>query len=297
MMKRDDLNHPVIQGNKWRKLKHNLTHAQARGVDGLVTFGGAHSNHIAATAHAARACGLLSIGFIRGDELQAQPERWSETLHGARAEGMQLVFLSRSEYRLKHRAQAVQETLQASSRRWMLLPEGGSNARAVSGVAEIVDELQAQLDEPPSDLITACGSGGTLAGLMAGVARAGWPTRVWGVPALRGADAALRQAVRRLCPMHARVQWDLLPCPQAGRFAHTSPALAAFADRFDRQYGVPLDRVYTVRTCMATFAGIERGAFIDGARLVIVHTGGLQGGTAGFHAGADSPSMSRISPG
>ena len=155
--KRDDLIHPYVSGNKWRKLKYNLFEAEKKGFTTLLTFGGAYSNHIAATAAAGQATGFDTIGIIRGDELRADA---NPTLRFASQCGMKLLFVSREEYRDKEKlAQLVGEGC-------YIIPEGGSNALAVQGVAEVVAEIQSQLNRPVDYLCTALGTGGTAAGLL-----------------------------------------------------------------------------------------------------------------------------------
>ena len=144
VVKRDDKNHEFVQGNKMRKLKYNLIEANRSAADTLITFGGAYSNHLLATAFAAQACGFQSVGVVRGDELADNTAVWSETLFNCQEFGMQLVFVSRSDYRLKEKSQTFQQLIKSKPNSYVL-PEGGSNHLALEGVAELIPEMDQQL--------------------------------------------------------------------------------------------------------------------------------------------------------
>lgn len=176
-IKREDTIHPLISGNKYRKLKYNLIEAKKQGKDTLLTFGGAFSNHIAATAYAGHEQGLKTVGVIRGEELE---NKWQDnpTLKMAHEHGMQFHFVSRSHYRLKSEASFVQD-LKERFGDFHLLPEGGTNALAVKGCTEILTQNDATFDY----ICSAVGTGGTLAGLI----NASRPHQtVLGFPALKG---------------------------------------------------------------------------------------------------------------
>ncbi|MBC8084980.1 MAG: pyridoxal-phosphate dependent enzyme, partial [Hymenobacter sp.] len=157
LLLRDDLAHPALPGNKWRKLKYNLREARHQGHDTLLTFGGAFSNHIAAVATAGRLYGLRTIGLIRGEAMAPL----NPTLARATADGMALRYLTRSTYRRKQEPAFLAELLRETGPAY-LIPEGGSNALALPGCAELVAELAAQTSF--DYLCVACGTGGTLAG-------------------------------------------------------------------------------------------------------------------------------------
>ncbi len=283
-VKRDDLlaptGCPLVQGNKWRKLKGNLHQALACGADALISFGGAHSNHIAALAQATAACGIPSLGIIRGDELAQRPQRWSQTLRQAQADGMQLEFVSRAEYRQKQSG-ATARRLHLAFSRPLFVPEGGSNALAVAGVSELVEELAQQFaamqGTEPTHIVAACGTGGTLAGLIRGVQQQGWNTRVIGIPVLKG-GAFLHRAIRHWLPPDCPVQWELWCDYHDGGYARLSQPVFEFARQFARQYAITLDPVYTAKAFYAVFDAARRGLLTPGSRVVLVHTGGLQGG-------------------
>jgi len=283
-VKRDDLycpaGLPLVQGNKWRKLRGNLRQAVQQQADAIVSFGGAHSNHLAALAAACAALKLKSVGVVRGEELACRPATWSPTLRRAQADGMQLVFVSREEYRQKTRGHTAQRVLPQWARPF-LVPEGGSNALAVEGMAGLIKELTEQLRQlnqpPPTHVVIAVGTGGSMAGLVQGVQAAGWPTRVVGVPVLKGGKLLHRDIQAMLSP-DCHVSWELWCDEHGGGYARLNDSLRNFARGFYRQYGFALDRVYTVKAFHAVFDRLQKGLFAPGSRVVLVHTGGMQGG-------------------
>lgn len=275
-IKRDDLNHPVIQGNKLRKLKYNLKHAIDEDYSCVATFGGAWSNHIVATAKATQLCGLKSIGFIRGDELKQQQSKWSQSLKKASQYGMELIFLSRFEYKEKEQAQSVKEYLLNTSESIFMVPEGGSNELALKGVVEIIVELKQQINQP-THIITACGTGGTMAGLIDGIAQTGWKTTVIGIPVLKGVEY-LNQEVEKFSNYHDKVNWQLYFDYHAGGYAKTNEKISRFAKNFSNDTHIPLDKVYTSKSFYAVYDLITKGDIAKHSNIVILHTGGLQGG-------------------
>lgn len=276
VVKRDDLNHNLVQGNKLRKLKYNFKQAIDQNYKEIMTFGGAWSNHILATASAANYCGIKSIGFIRGDELKENKHKWSDTLKSAENNGMEFVFLNRQDYRLKFNSSLVKTYIQQSKTNLYSIPEGGSNQLAIKGVIEIVDELKQQRGEP-SHIVSACGTGGTLAGLIDGVAKQGWRTRVLGVPVLKGGEF-LRQDIEGLSNHHPKVKWKLYYDYHAGGYAKMNEETLNFAKEFTLKNKINLDKIYTAKTFYATYDLINKGEIPAGSNVVILHTGGLQGG-------------------
>jgi 1-aminocyclopropane-1-carboxylate deaminase len=275
-VKRDDLNHPIIQGNKLRKLKYNLKQALINDYSAVATFGGAWSNHIVATAQAAQLCGMQSHGFIRGDELQHKHSSWSKTLTDAQAFGMQLIFLSRCQYRQKLNSWVVKEYLQNLSKLPYLIPEGGSNQLALKGVAELVSELKQQLTQP-SHIITACGTGGTMAGLIDGVKTVAWRTAVIGIPVLKGAQY-LATEIMGLSTYQQQINWQLYHDYHGGGYAKLNDDIINFASDFYAKNNIALDKIYTAKAFYAAYDLIKEGVFSKGDRLLLLHTGGLQGG-------------------
>ena len=273
LLLRDDLTHPELPGNKWRKLRYNLTEARRLGHDTLLTFGGAFSNHIAAVAAAGRLTGLRTIGIIRGEEtLPLNP-----TLARAATDGMTLRYLDREAYRRKQEPEFLAALLQQTGPAYVI-PEGGSNALALPGCAELVTELAA---ETRFDyLCVACGTGGTLAGLLTGLAP---QQQAVGVAALKNGgflrtdvDALTQAATGRTFP-----NYDLRTEYHLGGYARFSPELLRFIQEFQARHGVLLDPVYTGKLLFGMLDLLQQDYFAAGSTVVAVHTGGLQG-WAGF---------------
>jgi len=276
-VKRDDLNDPDIQGNKLRKLKYNIAHAANNGYSHMVTFGGAYSNHIAATAAAGKRFGLNTVGFIRGQEFTDNPAIWSNTLRHAHRNGMQLMFISREDYRAKHKSTVFNQALDDFAKPYVI-PECGSNDLGVAGAAELISELQQQLDTLPTHVICACGTGGTLAGLIKGTAQAKLPVQIWGV-VVHKAAAAIDKDIQKMCPQQKQVNWTLLDQYHFGGYAKYDSTLKDFAANFRQAHDITLDQVYNCKSFYALHDLIQRQMITSKDRPLIVHTGGLQGGT------------------
>ncbi|TGE05301.1 1-aminocyclopropane-1-carboxylate deaminase/D-cysteine desulfhydrase [Hymenobacter fodinae] len=273
LLLRDDLTHPELPGNKWRKLKYNLQEARRLGHHTLLTFGGAYSNHLAAVATAGRLTGLRTVGVVRGEELGQLP--LNPTLAQARADGMELHFLDRATYRRKHEPAVLDQLLHTLGPAY-ILPEGGSNTLALPGCAELVQELKADFDY----LCVACGTGGTLAGLLTGL---GGQHEALGVAALKGADF-LRDDINQLTQQATGTtytNWTLHTAYHGGGYARLSPELLHFVREFEQRHGVLLDPIYTSKLLVGVLDLLERGYFRRGSTVVAVHTGGLQA-WAGF---------------
>ena len=275
-VKRDDLNHPVIQGNKLRKLKYNIKNAIENDCKQLLTFGGAYSNHLLATAQAGHLSGLATLGFVRGDELTKQPHKWSQTLLQAQSFGMKFVFLNRQEYRLKEKSNSVITYLKSSNLKPYLIPEGGSNTAAILGVKEIIEELQQQ-HMTPSHIICACGTGGTLAGLIEGVVQHKMQTQIIGIPVLKGAEF-LSKAIIELAPNQRQVQWHLYHDYHAGGYAKVNQKITDFARDFRQKNNIALDKIYTAKAFYAAYDLLQKGKITPANSVLIIHTGGLQQG-------------------
>ncbi|WP_181305002.1 1-aminocyclopropane-1-carboxylate deaminase/D-cysteine desulfhydrase [Rufibacter sp. XAAS-G3-1] len=264
---REDLLHPGIPGNKWRKLKYNLQAAREQGCEMLVTFGGAFSNHIAAVAAAGKAFGFATVGYIRGEEtLPLNP-----TLQQASACGMYLRYLSRTEYRLRNEARFQAEILKTAPKPY-LLPEGGTNLLAVKGCTEVVTELT----EPWDVLCVAAGTGGTLAGMVVG---AGGNGKVIGFPALKGGEflqAEVTDLVQTFAGQ-AYPNWELQTNYAFGGYAKHTPALLTFMQQFHQHHGILLDPVYTGKMLYGVFDLVRQDYFAVGTKIIAVHTGGQQG--------------------
>lgn len=263
LLKRDDLIHPEIVGNKWRKLAPNLTAAAGRTV---VTFGGAYSNHLRATAAAGRVLGLPTVGVVRGQELADRP--LNPSLTRCAADGMRLHFVDRSTYRAKTDPATLARVLRAADAEdAYVVPEGGSNTLAVRGCRALGEELSGLADV----VAIACGTGGTLAGLAAGLPPG---QRALGIPVLKG--GFLTADVESL-QIHAfgarRGHWTLDDRFHFGGYARTTPELEAFAEDFEDRHGVPVERLYVAKLLYGLVALAEEGTFTRGTTVVAVVTG------------------------
>lgn len=266
---RDDLTHPELPGNKWRKLKYNLQAARTQGHDTLLTFGGAFSNHIAAVAAAGRLQNFRTIGLIRGEATQPL----NPTLARATADGMHLRYLDRETYRRKHEPAVLAELLTQTGPAYVL-PEGGTNALALPGCAELITELAAQTN---FDCIgVACGTGGTLAGLLTGL---GGQRPAIGVAALKNGGFLTDEinALTQAATGTTYHNYALLTDYHFGGYAHFSAELLTFIHDFQGRHGVLLDPIYTGKLLYALVDQIRQGRFPAGSTVVAVHTGGLQG--------------------
>ncbi|MFB7663899.1 1-aminocyclopropane-1-carboxylate deaminase/D-cysteine desulfhydrase [Kitasatospora sp. NPDC056138] len=268
-LKRDDLAHPAVPGNKWRKLAPNLARAVADGHTRLLTFGGAYSTHVRAVAAAAQALGLASVGVIRGDELAAAPRNWS--LRVAEEAGMELEFVSRSAYRgLVGGEHGEHGELLRRWGRCLVLPEGGSNALAVRGAAEIPAEIPALGGR---DLLCCpVGTGGTLAGIAAGLPDG---ARALGVAVLRG-EGYLEDEVaglHRAAYGREFGNWRIHHGHHGGGYGKVPAEVESFAVEFERRHGVPVERRYVAKTLLAVHDLAVAGELAPGTRVTVVVTG------------------------
>jgi 1-aminocyclopropane-1-carboxylate deaminase len=273
-VKRDDLLHPDISGNKWRKLKFNLLAARSQNIKHIVSFGGAFSNHIHALAAAGFHLDFKTTGIIRGESSYAS----NPTLKQALAWGMDLHFISRKEYRMRNDSDYLL-SLKAKFPEALIVPEGGSNQYALPGVIEAVQEIQQQADYHVDHIVTATGSGGTLAGLIAGSAQTQINSKITGIAVLKGADY-LNQQVENLLQQYKVSKpssWSLQTEFHQGGYAKVSKELAIFCQQFTLQTGIPIEPIYTGKMFYALFELIKQGYFKKGEHIIALHTGGLQG--------------------
>ena len=272
---RDDLLNPALPGNKARKLKYNLLQAKAQGYTKLLTFGGAYSNHLAAVAAAGRLDGFETIGLVRGEEHHPL----NPTLARCATDGMQLHYLNRTLYRRRAEPAFLAE-MQHQFGPAYPLPEGGTNALALRGVAELIAELRQHTDFDA--VAVAAGTGGTLAGLTLGLAEAAYPARAVGIAALKGA-AFLRAEVDALLAAAGGMggRYELHTGYHFGGYAKLPAELRMFIQQFEARFGVLLDPIYTGKLLFGVLDLIEKGHFAPGSTVVAVHTGGLQA-WAGF---------------
>lgn len=272
-IKRDDLIHPIISGNKWRKLKYNLDHVkQSSNFNGVLSFGGSYSNHIHALAFACYHQKLPCIAIIRGEINNAN----NFTLTWARHWGMKLHFVDRKTYRRRHNTDYLVQ-LQHEYPNYFIVPEGGSNTLAIPGVAEIMSELNQQTEF--DTLITSVGSGGTLAGLISGDKENGdVEHKLLGVAVLKDANYLVEE-VKILLPPKAKQHnnWQILTNFHCGGYAKFSPEDAQRILEFNQITNVEFEPVYSGKMVLALLDLLEQGYFKTGERIVLLHTGGMQG--------------------
>lgn len=262
-IKREDLIHPFVSGNKFRKLKYNLLQAKEEKQHCLLTFGGAYSNHIAAVAAAGKEYGFKTIGVIRGEELNIEDEK-NPTLKFAKDCGMQLDFISREAYRKKSEPIFLEE-LKLKWGDFYLIPEGGTNDLAIKGCEEILNEEDSYFDF----ICCPVGTGGTISGL---INSAKSHQKILGFPALKG--DFLKEEI---CKFVTNQNWELLSQFHFGGYAKTTPELIDFLNTFFKQTGILLDPIYTGKMVFGVIDLIKKNYFPKDANVLMIHTGGLQG--------------------
>lgn len=262
-IKREDVLHDEISGNKFRKLKYNLDEAKRQGKSRLMTFGGAYSNHIAAVAAAGRDYGFETIGVIRGDELALKYQE-NPTLKKAEEDGMQFYFATRTQYRDKMNVVFL-EKLQQQFGDFYVIPEGGTNQLAVKGCEEILTEE----DEVFDFICCAVGTGGTISGIINSLQT---HQKALGFPALKG--NFLYDDIR---PYVKNQQWDLILDYHFGGYAKVSDELRLFIKEFNQKYLITLEPIYTGKMVFGVLDLISKGKFPEKSKILIIHTGGLQG--------------------
>ena len=263
VLKREDLLHPFISGNKYRKLKYNLLEAEKKNHNTILTFGGAFSNHIAATAYESKEKGFNSIGVIRGDELK---ESWqtNPTLLKAHEDGMIFKFVSRQDYRLKEDVSFLSQ-LTKEFGEYYLVPEGGTNNLAVKGCEEIITKEDAEFDV----ICSSVGTGGTVSGLI----NASFPhQKVLGFSSLKG--DFLKDVIKE---MVNNERWNLISEYHFGGYAKVLPELIHFINDFKEQTNIPLDPIYTGKMMFGLLDMVKRNIFTAGTKILAIHTGGIQG--------------------
>lgn len=272
LIKREDLIHQEIQGNKWRKLRYNLTKAVQENHHTLLTFGGAYSNHIAATAYACWSAGLDLICVIRGEEANKD----NPTLKRAKELDAELHFVSREDYRKKIEPAFIQG-LEEKFGRFYLIPEGGANPEGVKGCSEILGEVEQNFDI----VCCAMGTGTTVAGLLLSLSA---DQRLIGFPALKGGEFLKDEVLKLMDGSGLKseqevptLNWQLSTDYHFGGFAKMKPELMEFINGFQDRTGIPLDPVYTSKMMFGIYDLIEKGEIKNGQTVLAIHTGGLQG--------------------
>ena len=262
-IRREDLIHPFISGNKFRKLKYNLLQAKSENEETLLTFGGAFSNHIAASAFAGKEHGFKTIGIIRGDELRDKIQV-NPTLKFAQECGMQFKFVTREAYRHKTEAEFIADLKQEFGD-FYLVPEGGTNEFAIKGCEEILTDEDTQFDY----VCCAIGTGGTISGLINSILP---HQKVLGFPALKG--DFLQNEIRKFA---RNENWELITDYHFGGYGKINPELITFINSFYVENKIPLDPIYTGKMVFGVIDLIEKNYFPENSKILLIHTGGLQG--------------------
>lgn len=267
-VKRDELIHPHICGNKWRKLKYAISSALHNNYEGLVTFGGAYSNHIVAVAAAAHCLGLKSGAIIRS----YQDGLVNPTLELCQSYGMELSYVHPSEYRIKEESPVIQAIL-AQYPGYLVIPEGGTQREAIQGVGEIIGELTTQVDITHVDTIyVAVGTGGTFAGLLTAIQGR---SKVVGISPFKASLKSIAglDLVSSMYHLHGYIEEDLIRC----RYGGYDERIVTEIMEFYKETGIVLDPVYTARLMSTIRDKCIKGSISRGSTVVAVHTGGLQG--------------------
>ncbi len=248
-----DLIHPEVSGNKWFKLKYNIIQAQLEGKKGIITFGGAYSNHIAATAFACKLANVKCIGIIRGDEVTEE----NHTLIEAQKNGMQFIFVSRSLYKQKDSEEYLNE-LQNKYPEYFIVPEGGNNELGIKGCEEILSIETNKYNT----VFCACGTGATFKGIANSLHS---NQKLFGINVLKYEAATDKLNATILNHYHF------------GGYAKHTSELLSFKSNFEITSNIPLDYVYTSKLCFAVFNLIDKGQITSQDKPLIIHSGGLQG--------------------
>ncbi len=255
-IQREDLRHPFISGNKWWKLKYNIEEAKKMRAHTILTFGGAFSNHLAATAYAGKENGFKTIAIVRGEEVE------NATLHFCKEQGMELHFVSREKYKLKQS--------ESGNGIWVI-PEGGANEFGMKGCSEILDARAEEFDY----IVCACGTGNTISGLIASTLV---KQKILGFPVLKGAEFLQNDISNNLKSIDYKAQnWQLIFDYHFGGYAKLNDELISFILDFQHRYKIPLDGIYTGKMMYGLFDLVGKYAFPVGSKILVIHTGGLQG--------------------
>lgn len=265
-IKRDELNHKEISGNKWRKLKYNIEALKTANIDTVLTFGGAYSNHISATAAAGKAFGFKTIGVIRGEEYA----ELNPTLKYATECGMRLHYMDRTTYRNKESDEVIQQ-LKNRFGVFLLVPQGGANLAGVKGCMEIVDDAMHKFDY----ICCACGTGATIAGIITQLKP---DQTALGFPALKNGGFLADDIIDFLKQLKCSYNnWQLITDYHFGGFAKFNNNLIDFIIRFKELHDVQLDPLYTGKVVYGIYDLAKNGFFPHESTICVVHTGGIQG--------------------
>ncbi|SDU22360.1 1-aminocyclopropane-1-carboxylate deaminase [Polaribacter sp. Hel1_33_78] len=267
-IKREDLIHPYVSGNKFRKLKYNLQEAKKLKKKALFTYGGAFSNHIVATAVAGKIAGFKTFGIIRGDELGKKLEQTLEenaTLREAHKNGMKFQFVSREQYRQKLSFGFV-EKMKNKWGDFYVIPEGGTNCLAVDGCEEILNKEDSEFNY----ICSAVGTGGTISGLINASKK---NQKIIGFPALKG--NFLSEEIKKY--VGRKKNWSLQKAYHFGGYAKYDEELITFINNFTAETGILLDPIYTGKMLFGILDLVKKDTFSEGTKILAIHTGGIQG--------------------
>lgn len=285
-IKREDLNHPYMSGNKWYKLKYNIQEAKEQGKDTLLTFGGAYSNHIYAMAAAGKIFNFNTIGIIRGEEHNPL----NSTLSFVKENGMKLYYLDRESYRKKNSPEILDKLIKIFGD-FYLLPEGGTNELAVKGCSEMIRKINIDYDY----ICCPCGTGGTIAGLIDGL---NGDKFALGFAVLKGASF-LKENVNTLLQSSYRrslINWNINLNYHFGGYAKFNKQLLEFIERFSSLTKIPIEPIYTGKMLFGIYDLIANGFFKEETKIVAIHTGGMQG-LIGLQSKNDWKSKITLKPG
>lgn len=260
-IKRDDLIHPIISGNKWRKLKYLLIKAQTENKTHLVTFGGAYSNHLLATAAAAAQFGFKTTGIVRGEYVK------NDTLFLCRLHEMNLLFVDRESYREKV---TLFNRYFPDDPEAFFIDEGGSSIEGVQGCSELINELQ----ETYSHLFCACGTGTTAAGLINGILKYGLTTRFNAVPVFKNGEF-IKNEIDKYLP--GPVNYNLHTNYHFGGYGKVDEHLIKFIKEFVASTGILIEPVYTGKMLYAIYDLAAKDFFEPGSSILAIHSGGIWG--------------------
>lgn len=266
-IKRDDLIHPFVSGNKWRKLKYILLDAQSENKNHLVTFGGAWSNHLLATAWAGKAFGFKVSAFVRGEEvLPLNP-----ILQSCQEQGMQFIFVDRTAYRNKKN---LFHCFFKDDTNAYFIDEGGASPLAMQGIAEMVDEILSEQEHTFDSIFLACGTGTTLCGIALAIKNKKNVTFIEGISVLKGID--FKNNVTTY-PISLLSNWKVHQEFHLNGYAKVNPIFLSWLKDFQIKHNILLDPVYTGKMMYAVFQLAEQNYFKPGSKILTIHTGGIFG--------------------
>ena len=268
-IKRDDEIHPDISGNKYRKLVPNIDHVKSKGFKGIITFGGAFSNHIHAVAASGEFFGIPTVGIIRGESESIQ----NPTLQFALAKGMKIHFVTRTEYKDKDDAPSIANII-ASYSQYFLIPEGGSNELGISGAATLLDEILEQ-GHCPDAIFLAAGSGASAAGLLRRIHELNLPIQLYVIPVLKG--EFMDQTILDLAGITSGTRLSVMHDFHQGGYGKVTAELIRFINEFYESHQIPLDPIYNGKAMFALLQIVKNNQIPQPSNIVYIHTGGLQG--------------------